>query len=381
VPVPETDLPVLLPEHITFDPGLISPLAHVAEFVETTCPKCGRPARRETDTMDTFICSSWYYFRYCDPNNDREPFSKDAAAAWLPVDQYIGGVEHAVMHLLYSRFFTKVLHDAGWVEAAEPFTNLLTQGMVIKDGHKMSKSKGNVVDPEEIIAKYGADTARLFILFASPPDKDLEWSDQGVEGSWRFLNRVWRLVKGQIDVFSADGSFDGKLSRAERDLRRKVHNTIKKVSEDVENRFSLNTAIAAIMELVNETYHYLDKVTPERQNKGVLKEALENLLLLLAPFAPHITDELWQQTGHNDSIHGQPWPKWDQTALKAEELTIVVQVNGKVRDRLVVPANSSGKEVEQLALQAPRVQPQLENKQVVRVINVPGRLVNIVVRD
>ncbi len=381
VPVPETDLPVLLPEHITFDPGLISPLAHVAEFVETTCPKCGRPARRETDTMDTFICSSWYYFRYCDPNNDREPFSKDAAAAWLPVDQYIGGVEHAVMHLLYSRFFTKVLHDAGWVEATEPFTNLLTQGMVIKDGHKMSKSKGNVVDPEEIIAKYGADTARLFILFASPPDKDLEWSDQGVEGSWRFLNRVWRLVKGQIDVFSADGSFDGKLSRAERDLRRKVHNTIKKVSEDVENRFSLNTAIAAIMELVNETYHYLDKVTPERQNKGVLKEALENLLLLLAPFAPHITDELWQQTGHNDSIHGQPWPKWDQTALKAEELTIVVQVNGKVRDRLVVPANSSGKEVEQLALQAPRVQPQLENKQVVRVINVPGRLVNIVVRD
>ena len=379
VPVPETDLPVLLPEHIDFDPSLMSPLAHVAEFINTTCPKCSRPAQRETDTMDTFICSSWYYFRYSDPKNDRLPFSKEAAAAWLPVDQYIGGVEHAVMHLLYSRFFTKVLYDAGWVQKVEPFTNLLTQGMVIKDGHKMSKSKGNIVDPEEIIAKYGADTARLFILFASPPDKDLEWSDQGVEGSWRFLNRVWRLVKG-LDVFGAIDDAHDQLSRADRDLRHKIHRTIKKVSEDVEDRFSLNTAIAAIMELVNEIYRYKDNVPSPDQNKALLKNALENVLLLLAPFAPHITAELWQQTGHTENIHDCAWPKWDETALEVEELTIVVQVNGKVRDRLVVAADSSSEEIEQLALTAPKVQPLLDNKQVDRIISVPGRLVNIVVR-
>lgn len=381
VPVPEEDLPVLLPENVTFDPGVISPLAHVPEFVNTTCPKCGRPARRETDTMDTFICSSWYFFRYTDPRNDQEPFSKDAASAWMPVDQYIGGVEHAVMHLLYSRFFTKVLHDAGLVEAVEPFTNLLTQGMVIKDGTKMSKSKGNVVDPEEIFAKYGADTARLFILFAAPPDKDLEWSDRGVEGSWRFLNRVWRLVRGHMDVFAAVADTKTPLARAERDLRRKVHSTILKVSEDVEERFNFNTAIAAIMELVNEIYHYVDNVAPKKQNQAIIKEAIENLLLLLSPFAPHITDELWQQTGHQGSIHLENWPKWDEAALVAEELTIVVQVDGRVRDRLVVPADSSKEQVEELALTSPRVQPQLDGKHVVKVITVPGKLINIVTRE
>ena len=381
MPVPETELPVLLPEHIAFDPGLLSPLAHVPEFVNTICPQCGRAAKRETDTMDTFICSSWYYLRYCDPNNKHMPFSKDAAAAWMPVDQYIGGVEHAVMHLLYSRFFTKVLHDAGWVKVVEPFTNLLTQGMVIKDGHKMSKSIGNVVDPEEIISRYGADTARLFILFASPPDKDLEWSDQGVEGSWRFLNRVWRLIQSQRHLFSTDGGIQGKLGRAERELYRKLHGTIKKVTEDIEARFSLNTAIAAIMELINETYHYLDNVPSEKHHEALLKETMEKTLLLLAPFAPHITAELWEQIGNTDSIHKQRWPQWDESALKAEQLTIVVQVNGKVRDRLVVLADSAEEEVQELALQAPKIQPLLVDKKVARIINVPGRLVNIVVSD
>ncbi|MGI6130021.1 MAG: leucine--tRNA ligase [bacterium] len=380
VPVPEKDLPVLLPENAKLDPGVVSPLTHMPEFVNTTCPKCGREARRETDTMDTFICSSWYFFRYTDPKNDEEPFSLDAADAWMPVDQYIGGVEHAVMHLLYSRFFTKVLHDEGLVKTVEPFTNLLTQGMVIKDGTKMSKSKGNVVDPEEIFSRYGADTARLFILFAAPPDKDLEWSDRGVEGSWRFLNRVWRLVKAYLDVFTKETEGQKKLTRAERDLRRKLHSTIKKVTEDVKERFNFNTAIAAIMELVNDTYHYVDSVVANQQNRAVIKEVLENVLLLLAPFAPHITEELWRQTGHQGSIHQQKWPKWDEAALVAEELTIVVQVDGRVRDRLVVPADSDGQEVEKLAMAAPRVQPQLDGRQVVKVINVPGKLINIVTR-
>ena len=377
VPVPEEDLPVLLPENVTFDPGVVSPLSHIKDFVETTCPDCGGPARRETDTMDTFICSSWYFFRYGDPNNDQEAFSKDSADAWMPVNQYIGGVEHAVMHLLYSRFFTKVLHDAGLTDAVEPFTNLLTQGMVIKDGTKMSKSKGNVVDPEEIFAKYGADTARMFILFAAPPDRDLEWSDHGVEGSWRFLNRVWRLVREYKHIFSEE-SPKMPLNRPERDLRRKLHSTIKKVSEDVKGRFNFNTAIAAIMELVNETYHYLDSVDSKQPNNAVLQEVLENLLLLLSPFAPHITEELWHQIGRSDSIHLQGWPEWDNAALKAEELTIVVQVDGRLRDRLKVPVESTDKEVEQLALQSSKVQAQLEDKQIAKVINVPGKLVNIV---
>ncbi|MDI3538782.1 MAG: leucyl-tRNA synthetase [Bacillota bacterium] len=380
VPVPEEDLPVLLPENVKFDPGVISPLAHVPEFVNTTCPRCGAPARRETDTMDTFICSSWYYYRYTDPKNDKAPFSKEAVEAWLPVDQYIGGIEHAVLHLLYSRFFTKVLYDAGLVNCVEPFTNLLTQGMVIKDGAKMSKSKGNVVSPEEIFAKYGADTARLFILFAAPPDKDLEWSDQGVEGAWRFLGRVWRLVMANKELFAKKGDGPGDLAREDRDLRRKVHATLKKVTEDISERFNFNTAIAAIMELVNEIYRYQENIPTENQKDFVLREALETLLLMLAPFAPHITEELWHQIGHTESIHCQSWPKWDEEALAAEEITVVVQVNGRLRDRLVVPAGIPESEIEQLALRLEKVQAQLDGKKVVKVINVPGKLVNIVVR-
>jgi leucyl-tRNA synthetase len=377
VPVPEEDLPVMLPENIKFDPGVVSPLAQIPEFVNTTCPQCGGPARRETDTMDTFICSSWYYYRYTDPKNDQAPFSKEAVDSWLPVDQYIGGIEHAVLHLLYSRFFTKVLYDAGLVSNVEPFTNLLTQGMVIKDGAKMSKSKGNVVNPEEIFAKYGADTARLFILFAAPPDKDLDWSDQGVEGAWRFLNRVWRLVMGNKTVVSSPANEYSLLERADRDLRRKVHATIKKVSEDIEERFNFNTAIAAIMEMVNEIQRYLEN---DRQHRGVVREALETLLLLLAPFAPHITEELWYQIGHTDSIHRQSWPQWDDKALAQEEITIVVQVNGRLRDRLVVAAGSPPEEVERLALKLEKVQSQIEGKKVVKVINVPGKLLNIVAK-
>ncbi|HHV58138.1 MAG TPA: leucine--tRNA ligase [Firmicutes bacterium] len=380
VPVPEEDLPVLLPENVKFDPGVISPLAHVPEFVNTTCPKCGRPARRETDTMDTFICSSWYYYRYADPKNAAAPFGKDAVEAWLPVDQYIGGIEHAVLHLLYSRFFTKVLYDAGLVSNVEPFTNLLTQGMVIKDGAKMSKSKGNVVSPDDIFAKYGADTARLFILFAAPPDKDLDWSDQGVEGAWRFLGRVWRLVMSNKEVFGQKGDGGGELARADRDLRRKVHATLKKVTEDVAERFNFNTAIAAVMELVNEIHRYLERVPMAEQKAAVVREALETLLLVLAPFVPHITEELWHQTGHTDSIHRQSWPQWDEQALAAEEITVVVQVNGRLRDRMVVPADSAEDEIERLALGLEKVRAQLDGRRVVKVINVPGKLVNIVAR-
>jgi len=380
VPVPEEDLPVLLPENVKFDPGVISPLAHVPEFVNTTCPKCGRPARRETDTMDTFICSSWYYYRYADPKNAAAPFGKDAVEAWLPVDQYIGGIEHAVLHLLYSRFFTKVLYDAGLVSNVEPFTNLLTQGMVIKDGAKMSKSKGNVVSPDDIFAKYGADTARLFILFAAPPDKDLDWSDQGVEGAWRFLGRVWRLVMSNKEVFGQKGDGGGELARSDRDLRRKVHATLKKVTEDVAERFNFNTAIAAVMELVNEIHRYLERVPVAEQKAAVVREALEILLLVLAPFVPHITEELWHQTGHTDSIHRQTWPQWDEQALAAEEITVVVQVNGRLRDRMVVPADSAEDEIERLALGLDKVRAQLDGKRVVKVINVPGKLVNIVAR-
>ena len=376
--VPEEDLPVLLPDDVSFDQGSLSPLASSEHFVHCKCPKCGADATRETDTMDTFICSSWYYLRYTDPKNDLEPFAKDKVNYWAPVDQYIGGIEHAILHLLYSRFFTKVLHDAGLVDFDEPFTNLLTQGMVLKDGSKMSKSKGNVVSPEEIIAKYGADTARLFILFAAPVDRDLEWSDQGVEGAYRFLGRVWRiLLHFEQAVKTGGDAYDvSALTKEEKDLRRVLHTTIKKVTEDIRDRFMFNTAVSSIMELVNAVYTFQDK----ELNAGLARETARDLLLMLAPFAPHITEELWSRLFAAGSVHQQKWPSYDEEALKVDEVEIVLQINGKVRGRIMLPAGADRAAMEQAAKENARVQELTAGKTIVKVICVPKKLVNIVVK-
>ena len=380
VAAPKEELPIRLPENVRFDAGSVSPLASVAEFVNCQCPQCGKPARRETDTMDTFICSSWYYFRYTDPRNTKAPWDTNKCNYWTPVDQYIGGIEHAILHLLYSRFFTKVLKDAGLVDTDEPFKNLLTQGMVIKDGAKMSKSKGNIVSPEEIVKKYGADTARLFILFASPPERDLEWSDQGVEGAARFLGRLWRIVHHFADAtLDAPASYDvATLDVNEKELRRALHATIRKVTDDVADRFNFNTAISSIMELVNAMHAYRDAAAIV--HPALLRETIDALLKLLAPFAPHIAEEIWQQLGHADSIHQQAWPKWDAEAIKTDTVEIVVQINGKVRDKLTVASELSSAELEKAALQQEKVQQLVEGKTVVKVIAVPNKLVNIVVR-
>jgi leucyl-tRNA synthetase len=380
--VPEEQLPVILPTDTAFTGKSKSVLAENPSFVQTTCPQCGGPARRETDTMDTFVCSSFYFLRYTDPRNEKWPFSREKAEYWMPVDQYVGGVEHAILHLLYARFFTKVLYDLGLSPVDEPFTNLLTQGMVLKDGAKMSKSKGNVVSPEEIVGKYGADTARLFILFASPPERDLEWSDQGVEGCYRFLNRVWRIVNDFKDTCANCGSdYDNtSLSEQDKQLRFVVHNTIKRVTSDIEERFNFNTAISAIMELVNALYQYKEKVDSAQQNKAVVGEAISNLLLLLAPFAPHITEELWDLTAHEGSIHEQPWPVYDSQALVQDQVEIVVQVNGRIRDKIMVAADASQQEIEDMVLSLPRIQGHIGDKKVAKVIVVPKRLVNIVVK-
>jgi leucyl-tRNA synthetase len=381
VPVPEEDLPVLLPEDVEFKPSGESPLNYVRSFFETNCPNCGKEARRETDTMDTFICSSWYYLRYTDPHNEKAPFSKEANAYWGPVDQYIGGIEHAILHLLYSRFFLKVLRDAGLVDYDEPFSNLLTQGMVLKDGGKMSKSVGNVVSPEEILAKYGADTARLFILFAAPPERELEWSDQGVDGSFRFLNRVWRIVYHfEKELAQQVTSYDtSKLDDADKDLRRALHATIKKVSEDVEQRFNFNTAISSMMELVNAMYAYKD--AKKEPNAGLIYETVRNLLLLLAPFVPHITEELWHGViDDQTSVHAQKWPVYDAAAIKVDNVEIVLQINGKNRDRLTVPAAATKADLEKLALADEKIKKLIGTAKILKVICVPGRLVNIVAR-
>ena len=376
--VPEENLPVLLPEDVSFEQGSLSPLASSERFVHCKCPKCGADATRETDTMDTFICSSWYYLRYTDPKNDKAPFVKDKVNYWAPVDQYIGGIEHAILHLLYSRFFTKVLHDAGLVDFDEPFTNLLTQGMVLKDGSKMSKSKGNVVSPEEIIAKYGADTARLFILFAAPVDRDLEWSDQGVEGAYRFLGRVWRiLLHFEQAVKAGEDAYDvSALTKEEKDLRRVLHTTIKKVTEDIRDRFMFNTAVSSVMELVNAIYTFQDK----ELNAGLARETARNLLLMLAPFAPHITEELWSRLFAEGSVHQQKWPSFDAEALKVDEVEIVLQINGKVRGRIMLPAGADRAAMEQAAKENARVQELTAGKTIVKVICVPKKLVNIVVK-
>jgi len=380
VPVPEKDLPVLLPEDVAFEPTGESPLLKADSFINTTCPCCGEPARRETDTMDTFVCSSWYFLRYCSPRDER-PFDPEKVAYWMPVDQYIGGVEHAILHLMYSRFITKVLYDQNLVPVEEPFTNLLTQGMVLKDGFKMSKSKGNVVSPEEIIENYGADTARLFILFAAPPERDLDWSDQGVEGAYRFINRVWRLVQRVAPEVRERMEWDvASLSSAEKDLRRVIHRTIQRVEDDIKTRFNFNTAVSAIMELTNALYHYIDGIEQEKWHKGVLREGLTALALLLAPFTPHFAEELWEVLGNKGSVHEQQWPQVDREALKEEEITVVVQINGRVRDHIQVPVGLDNKRMEEAVLSQPKIVNLIQGKELVKVICVPNKLVNLVVR-
>lgn len=379
--VPEDQLPVRLPEDVSFTAGAKSPLATSEEFVHCKCPKCGADATRETDTMDTFLCSSWYYLRYTDAHNDKMPFDKELNNYWGPVDQYIGGIEHAILHLLYSRFFVKVLRDAGLVDYDEPFSNLLTQGMVIKDGAKMSKSLGNVVSPEEILSKYGADTARLFILFAAPPERELEWSDQGVEGSFRFLNRIWRIVQAFEAVLAQKVTeYDhSNLNEADKDLRRVLHTSIKKVTNDIETRFNFNTAISTMMELVNALYAY--KEAAKEPNSGLIYEAISDLIKMMSPFVPHITEELWRGAiDANSSVHEQSWPECDEEALKVDNVEIVLQVNGKVRGRLTVPAEATKEELEKIAMADANVQAHIGDATVRKVICVPGRLVNIVAK-
>lgn len=379
--VPEDQLPVRLPEDVSFTAGAKSPLATSEEFVHCKCPKCGADATRETDTMDTFLCSSWYYLRYTDAHNDKMPFDKELNNYWGPVDQYIGGIEHAILHLLYSRFFVKVLRDAGLVDYDEPFSNLLTQGMVIKDGAKMSKSLGNVVSPEEILSKYGADTARLFILFAAPPERELEWSDQGVEGSFRFLNRIWRIVQAFETVLEQKVTeYDhSNLNEVDKDLRRVLHSSIKKVTNDIETRFNFNTAISTMMELVNALYAYKEAV--KEPNAGLVYEAISDLIKMMSPFVPHITEELWRGAiDANSSVHEQSWPECDEEALKVDNVEIVLQVNGKVRGRLTVPAEATKEELEKIAMADANVQAHIGDATVRKVICVPGRLVNIVAK-
>ena len=380
VPVPEKDLPVLLPPAGDLSGDRVPPLSQYDSFANTVCPGCGGKARRETDTMDTFICSSWYFLRYTSPHHRAFPFEREAADYWMPVDQYIGGIEHAVLHLLYARFFTKVLYDAGLIGVVEPFSRLLAQGMVYKDGAKMSKSKGNVVSPDEIIKRYGADTARLFILFAAPPEKDLDWNEQGVEGCHRFLRRVWRLLEDCGGLLPAAGKAAGEKGPAETALRRVLHGTIKKVTVDIETRFNFNTAISAIMELVNALYDYRRDRAPEKQNRPLLEGALQSMILLLAPFAPHLAEEGWQILGCRGSVHLQPWLGYDPSALAVEEVEVAIQVNGRVRGRMTVSAGSAEEELLKAAREQPRISEFLQGREIVRHIVVPDKLVNIVIR-
>ncbi len=373
LPVLEEDLPVKLPDNVNFSADSKGILVNNPEFYETKCHQCGGNAKRETDTMDTFVCSSWYFFKYCSPNSDKVPFNKDDVDYWMPVDQYIGGIEHAVLHLLYARFFTKVMYDLGYTNANEPFSRLLAQGMVNKDGAKMSKSKGNVVTPDEIIEKYGADTGRLFILFASPPEKDLDWTDEGVEGSHRFLHRVYRLIENNKEL--EKGNLFGDLDKEDKEYLRMVHYTIKKVTEDIKKRFNFNTAISAIMELVNATGQYLETKSPV---KPLVREGMETIVILLSPFTPHIGEELWEKLGYEGSVHELSWPEYDSSALTVDEVELAVQINGKVRDHLVVPSDWEEEDIKKACMEKDKVKKHVEGKELKKVIVVPNKIVNIV---
>jgi leucyl-tRNA synthetase len=382
VAVPDDQLPVTLPNITEFTGRGDSPLASVPEFVNTTCPKCGGPARRETDTMDTFVDSSWYFYRFADAHNDQMPFDPKKVAYWCPVDFYSGGVEHAILHLIYSRFFARVFHDLGMTEHTEPFTHLLTQGMVLKDGAVMSKSKGNVVDPDSMIAKYGSDALRLYVMFVAPPEKEVEWSDSGLEGSFRFLARVWRAADQWREQVLADGNGaidHASLTAAERGMRRKTHDTIRRVTQDIDVRQQMNTAVSAMMELVNEFYLFTDKGERSAQAAKVAREAVESLIVMLSPFSPHTMEELWQMYGHQDGLAGATWPAFDAAVAKAEELEIPVQVNGKLRGRVVAAPDIDDQALEALALADPNVQAHTAGKTIKKVVIAKGRLVSVVV--
>jgi leucyl-tRNA synthetase len=380
VPVPDKDLPVLLPPNPKLTGEGESPLASTPEFVTTTCPKCGGPARRETDTMDTFVDSSWYFYRYCDPHNDKAPFDSAKAAYWFPIDQYIGGITHAILHLLYSRFWCKVIRDLGLVKHDEPIARLFTQGMVQKGGVAMSKSRGNVVGAEEMAQKYGADTGRLYTLFAAPPEKDLEWSEESIEGSWRFLNRVYRLIERQADAIRCvkDGEVDAaSASLKEKTLLRKAHQTLRRVTSDFETRWHFNSAIALLMELTNDIY--AEEPLEQGVRPEVRKEVLELVTLMLAPMTPHLAEELWEMMGHTDGLWKTSWPSFNQELAREDEVEIPVQVNGRVRGKVKVATGSEETEVVQKALALPAVAQHVNGKRVVKQIYVPNKMLNLVV--
>lgn len=380
-PVPEDKLPVLLPKDVDFSVVGKSPITTSKTFKDTVCPVCGGHAIRETDTMDTFVCSSWYYLRYSDARNDKECFNKDKVNHWLPVDQYVGGIEHAILHLLYSRFFTKALRDCGLLDFDEPFKNLLTQGMVLKDGSKMSKSKGNTVDPDEIFENYGADTARLFILSDSPPARDFDWSDAGVEGCYKFLNRVWRLVSTNQDDITLDYKLNFPLKKSNDDLVRNVHIAIKGITNDISNDFQFNTVISKYRELTNAIYDWQAKKSNlTDEDKQVLSFAIISLIKLMSPVAVHLTEEAWHDLGAKTSIHDEPWCEWDENLAKASSITLVVQVNGKVKDKIEVDESLDQEEMKQVALNSEKIKSLTDGKTVVKVIVVPKKLVNIVVK-
>lgn len=380
-PVPEDKLPVLLPKDVDFSVVGKSPITTSKTFKDTVCPVCGGHAVRETDTMDTFVCSSWYYLRYSDARNDKECFNKDKVNHWLPVDQYVGGIEHAILHLLYSRFFTKALRDCGLLDFDEPFKNLLTQGMVLKDGSKMSKSKGNTVDPDEIFENYGADTARLFILSDSPPARDFDWSDAGVEGCYKFLNRVWRLVSTNQDDITLDYKLNFPLEKSNDDLVRNVHIAIKGITNDISNDFQFNTVISKYRELTNAIYDWQAKKSNlTDEDKQVLSFAIISLIKLMSPVAVHLTEEAWHDLGAKTSIHDEPWCEWDENLAKASSITLVVQVNGKVKDKIEVDESLDQEEMKQVALNSEKIKSLTDGKTVVKVIVVPKKLVNIVVK-
>jgi leucyl-tRNA synthetase len=402
VPVPDDQLPVELPKVAQFSGRGDSPLAQIPEFVNVACPKCGRPAKRETDTMDTFVDSSWYFYRFADPRNSDMPFDPAAVKYWLPVDFYSGGVEHAILHLIYSRFFARVFRDLGLVDHSEPFSQLLTQGMVLKDGAVMSKSKGNVVDPDTMLQKYGADALRLYVMFVAPPEKEVEWTDTGLEGSFRFLARVWRMLDHWCETIAGEGIEDPgaceSLNADEQALRRKTHDTIRRVTADIEERQQLNTAVSAMMELVNQLYAFSERTTtgaPGRRTDEdvahvgvaerketicVVREAIDALVRLLSPFAPHTAEEIWERLGHETPLAAAVWPAYDAAVAKADAIVVPVQVNGKVRSRLTVSADTSEQELERLALADPAVQTHTTGKTVKKVVVARGRLVSLVVQ-
>ncbi len=376
--VPENELPVVLPIDVDFHGSSQSPLASMESFIHTRCPKCGKIARRETDTMDTFVDSSWYFAKFASPHA-KDMFDNEVNY-WMPVDQYIGGIEHAVLHLLYARFFNMVLHDLGLIQAKEPFTRLLTQGMVIKDGAKMSKSLGNVVDPDEIIDKFGADTVRMFMLFASPPDKDLDWSEKGVEGCYRFIGRVWRMVVKYRDLVTDEKIEHEKLTPALKSLRGELHRAVKAVTKDISERLQYNTAIARMMELVNAVYQCDEKEINSAQGCAVITEVLYKLIPMLNVFTPHVAEELWEMIGGKGFIYDQLWPNFDDALTAKEEIEIVFQVNGKIRAKVQVPSSITKEEMEQMALSDPKISGIVSSKEIVKKIVIPGKLVNIVIR-